>query len=210
MKATDYPCAAKANQDMGACTVFFELYSARIFTYFQYRFADSATAQDLTMQVFENLLRSLPRYDETRAPFPAWLFSIARHVAADWQRRQSLRRFIPWDDIARQPSSDPAPEQVLVDSEERRRLSAALSRLSSRERDLIGLRFTGDMTNRAIAELTGLSENHVAVIIYRALNKLRQSLAETAVEAGFPESSNEPEPGDPRPEPVPQTEGDHE
>lgn len=94
------------------CTSLFEQYSARIFTYFQYRCGDAAAAQDLTMQVFERILRSLPRYDENRAPISAWLFSIARHVAADWQRRQYLRKFIPWDAFTHHPSPDLGPEQA--------------------------------------------------------------------------------------------------
>lgn len=178
MRKPDPQSDAKADQVIETATILFDQYAARIFTYFQYRCNDSATAQDLTMQVFERLLHSLPRYDEDRAPISAWLFSIARHVAADWQRRQYLRKFIPWDDFSRQPSKDPGPEQITLESEERIRLRQALRHLSNKERDLIGLRFASGLTNRAIAEMTGLSESNVAVILFRALQKLRQSLSD--------------------------------
>lgn len=180
MRKLDRQSDAKADEVTDRVTVLFEQYAARIFTYFQYRCCDSATAQDLTMQVFERLLRSLPRYDEDRAPVSAWLFSIARHVATDWQRRQYLRKFLPWDDFSRQPSVEPGPELITVESEERIRLRQALRRLSHRERDVIGLRFASGLTNRAIAEITGLSESNVAVILFRALGKLRQSLTEAS------------------------------
>ena len=180
MKAPDQQHTAKAGQQMEAFTALYEQYSARIFTYFQYRCSDSATAQDLTMQVFERLLGCLPGYNSGRAPFSAWLFSIARHVAADWQRRQYLRKWIPWEDFTRRPSGDPGPEQAALESEERRNLRQALSQLSSRERDLVGLRFSSGLTNRAIAHLTGLSESNVAVILYRAMRKLRQHLTAPA------------------------------
>lgn len=178
MKRPDHLQAEKNGQDDTIYTPIFEQYAARVFTYFQYRCNDTATAQDLTMQVFERLLHSLPRYDEDRGPVSAWLFSIARHVALDWQRRQYLRKFIPWDDFSRQPSIDPGPEQMTLESEERIHLRQALRKLSNRERDIIGLRFTSGLTNRAIAELTGLSESNVAVILFRALQKLRQLLSE--------------------------------
>ena len=179
MKSSPYQGERKADQASETLTLLFEQYAARVFNYFQYRCNDTATAQDLTMQVFERLLRSLPRYDEDRAPVAAWLFSIARHVATDWQRRQYLRKFIPWEDFSRRPSAEPGPEQITLESEERIRLHQALRQLSSRERDIVGLRFASGLTNRAIAEMTGLSESNVAVILFRALQKLRRSLSET-------------------------------
>lgn len=178
MRKPDHQGNGKADQKIEALTVMFEQYATRVFQYFQYRCNDTATAQDLTMQVFERLLRSLPRFDEDRAPVTAWLFSIARHVVTDWQRRQYLRKFIPWDDVSQRSSLDPSPEQITIESEERIRLHRALRRLSHRERDIIGLRFSSGLTNRAIAEITGMSESNVAVILFRALRKLRLSLTE--------------------------------
>lgn len=174
------PQGEEACQENDLCTALFDQYAGRVFTYFQYRCDDAATAQDLTMQVFERMMRSLPRYDEDRAPISAWLFSIARHVGTDWQRRQYLRKFIPWDDFQHKPSGDPSPEEAALESEARIQLRRALRKLSSRERDVIGLRFTSGLTNRTIAELTGLSESNVAVILFRALRKLRQSLSEVS------------------------------
>lgn len=65
---------------------------------------------------------------------------------------------------------------MIVESEERRQLRVALRELSSRERDLVALRFSSGLTNRRIAEITGLTESNVAVILYRALRKLRERL----------------------------------
>jgi len=50
--------------------------------------------------------------------------------------------------------------------------------LSEREQEIIGLKFGGGLTNRKIAALLDLKENHVAVILYRAMHKLRQRLVE--------------------------------
>jgi RNA polymerase sigma factor (sigma-70 family) len=64
------------------------------------------------------------------------------------------------------------PEAVIQD-EWQHRLLVALRTLSERERDVLGLKFAGGLTNRAIAQLTGLREGHVGVIVYRAVGKLR-------------------------------------
>ena len=56
-------------------------------------------------------------------------------------------------------------------------LLAVLAHLSERERDLLSLKFAAGLTNRRIAEITGLSDTNVGVIVYRALQHLRLILA---------------------------------
>lgn len=62
-------------------------------------------------------------------------------------------------------------------NETRAELLAAVARLSDRERDLIALKFAAGLTNRRIAELTGLSESNLGVILYRAVPRLRAEMS---------------------------------
>jgi RNA polymerase sigma-70 factor (ECF subfamily) len=161
----------------------YEQYLEKVFTYCQYRCDSARTAEDLAEQVFERVLRCLPNYDSAQAPFAAWLFAIARHVVTDWQRRQYVRSFLPWERFLRHPSREAGPEQAAVENEERRELHRALAQLSARERDLLGLRYASRLTNREIAALTGFGESKVAVTIFRAIKKLRTVLEESEVQA---------------------------
>ena len=52
-------------------------------------------------------------------------------------------------------------------------LAAALDELGDREREIIALRFGGDLTGPEIASLTGLSLANVQQILSRSLRKLR-------------------------------------
>jgi len=52
-----------------------------------------------------------------------------------------------------------------------------VARLSDRERDLVALKFAAGLTNRRIAELTGLSESNLGVILYRAVPRLRAEMS---------------------------------
>jgi RNA polymerase sigma-70 factor (ECF subfamily) len=70
----------------------------------------------------------------------------------------------------------------VADHELQDQLLGAVARLDSRERDLIGLKFAAGLTNRRIAKLTGLSENNVAIILYRAVRRLRAELKAQGVE----------------------------
>jgi RNA polymerase sigma-70 factor (ECF subfamily) len=55
-------------------------------------------------------------------------------------------------------------------------LENALDKLGSRERELIALRYGGDLTGPEIAELTGLSLANVQQILSRSLRRLRAEL----------------------------------
>ena len=46
--------------------------------------------------------------------------------------------------------------------------------LKDNERDLLGLKYNTGLNNRQIAELTGLSEQNVGVILFRAIKQLRK------------------------------------
>ena len=82
------------------------------------------------------------------------------------------------DALAERPGRDPKTEDVLAADESRGELLGALAALGERERELLALRFGAGMTNRAIAEQTGLGESNVGVTLHRALKKLKAALDE--------------------------------
>ena len=58
------------------------------------------------------------------------------------------------------------------------RLGRLLARLAPRERELIALKYGAEMTNRAIARLTGLRESNVGTILHRTIQVLRAAWPE--------------------------------
>jgi RNA polymerase sigma factor (sigma-70 family) len=85
---------------------------------------------------------------------------------------------VPLEHVEPRAGDWPSVEQSLTDRQETEALLAQVAQLSEREQEIIGLKFGGGLTNRKIAALLGLKENHVAVILYRAMRKLRQRLRE--------------------------------
>jgi RNA polymerase sigma factor (sigma-70 family) len=77
---------------------------------------------------------------------------------------------------------EPAIEENVFLNETKGQLLGALKQLSIREQNIIALKFWGDLTNRQIAHMMKLSENNVAVILFRALKRLRKILAEDGVD----------------------------
>jgi len=148
----------------------------RIFTYVRYRCDDLVEADDLTSAIFERALKFLKSYQPSVAPFSAWLFGIARNEVNKHLRARATKQCLAFEEIQGHPINDPTPEELVMEIESHREMVEAMTSLSERERDLLGLKFSSRLTNRQIAEITGLSESNVGVIIYRSLHKLRKKL----------------------------------
>jgi len=167
---------ARAAIEPAAFAAVYDYYFPRVYNYVRYRVTDPGVADDVTAQVFERVLAKIGRYDPQRAPFSAWLFAIARNAVNDHLRFRRRSRWMPVEALRGRRSPDPKPEDVVVSREEHAELLAAVARLGDRQRNLIALKFAAGLTNRRIAELTGLSESNVGVILYRAVRRLRTEL----------------------------------
>jgi RNA polymerase sigma-70 factor (ECF subfamily) len=157
----------------------FDHYFARIFAYALYRLRDPDKADEVTAQTFTAAIASIQRFDPSRGSFDAWLFGIARNVIRKHLRSERIRRWITFDALFSEPATPMRwVEEIAANNEMLAKLLPLLSNLSERERDILSLKFGAQMTNRDIAETTGLSPSHVGVILYRTLHDLRDRLQE--------------------------------
>jgi RNA polymerase sigma-70 factor (ECF subfamily) len=159
----------------------YDEYLPRVLNYVRLRVGDNDTAQDLTAQCFERALARIHTLRD-RGAFGGWLFSIARTTVAGYYRRR--KTFVPLESIADRPSDDPPVEGQLVRGQEVEALRRALALLSDREQEIIRLRFVAGLTNRDIGKMMRLREGNVAVILFRALRKLRRTLTEPEMPSG--------------------------
>ena len=145
-------------------------YLPRVYNFFRYRVGDRALAEDLTAATFEKAWRGRSRFRRDLSAFSTWLFTIARNVAIDHFRRRE--QDIPLDTVSE--AIDPiSVEETVQRNHDFARLSAVLSQLPARERELVAFKYGGGLNNREIARLTHLSESNVGVILYRVVEKLR-------------------------------------
>jgi RNA polymerase sigma-70 factor (ECF subfamily) len=143
----------------------------RVFNFFRYRFASDAVAEDLTSRTFEKAWSARARYRRDLAGFSTWLLSIARNVAIDHLRAQ--RPHLPLE-AAEDVATPGTPHDDVAKASDLARLGALLQTLPSREQELVALKYGAEATNRAIAELTGLSESNVGTILHRVVQALRR------------------------------------
>jgi len=149
----------------------------RIYNLFRYRVGPGAVAEDLTAATFEKAWGARHRYRKDRAAFGTWLFAVARNMAVDYFR--GARRSVPLDEVAGM-SAGPTPEDMAERRSDEDRLGRILARRTERERELLGLKYGAECTNREIARVTGLSESNVGTILHRAVEALRADWDEGA------------------------------
>ncbi|MBL8076700.1 MAG: sigma-70 family RNA polymerase sigma factor [Anaerolineales bacterium] len=155
----------------------FDRYYPAVFRFFRFRGADADTANDLAASVFERALSHIDQFDPRKAQIQTWLFAIARNISINhWKSEKGT---LPLDDDL--PQSDVPLEELVIRAEEKERVLLALQTLDNRSREVIALKFSSELSNRAIAQLTGLSESNIGVVLYRSLMKLRRQLSQIEV-----------------------------
>ncbi len=145
----------------------------RVYGFLAYRVRDPQATEDLTQATFERALRAWSRFDPRRGSERTWLLAIARNLLIDFHRRDHAARVDGLEE--RRLPTVAGPEQRIDGSPE---LATALDRLSDRDREVLALRFGGDLTGPEIAELLELTLANVQQIISRSLRKLRTLLEE--------------------------------
>ena len=143
----------------------------RVYGFFAYTLSSGADAEDLTQQTFERAMRAWGRYDGSRASPSTWLLAIARNLLIDHLRAAGAAQTLGDEDLEGMPAPPDRPSLGLDPDLER-----ALAQLAPREREVIALRFGGDLTGGEIAELTGLSTANVQQILSRSLRRMRECL----------------------------------
>lgn len=145
-----------------------------VYGFLAYRVRSKEVAEDLTQSTFERALRGWSRFDPRKASERTWLLVIARNLLIDHHRKHREDPVAEVDERSL-PSVD-GPEQRASTSPQ---LIAALAELSDRDREVVALRFGGDLTGPEIAQLLGLSLANVQQILSRSLRRLRTLLAES-------------------------------
>ncbi|MEA2209850.1 MAG: hypothetical protein QOF54_2327 [Solirubrobacteraceae bacterium] len=153
---------------------------------------DRAGAEDVTALAFERLYRSRARLDRRRGTPRAWLFTVARNAALDELRRRRRhlddpreRERIDLDPSTGAvalagPTHEADPAETIEQAERRATVHAALLALPLREREIVLLKFHGQLTNGELARVLGISQSNAGTRVHRALTRLRGSCVELA------------------------------
>jgi len=130
-------------------------------------------AEELTEDTFVKLGTKRPR-DRGKGSFKTWLYTIGRHVAIDYLRRQKGAS-VSIDDCLQLP--DELDLEVAYLREERRiTVHRALRRLKPDYRQVLWLVYFDDLTHKEAAAVMKKSVHATETLVYRARQALKAEL----------------------------------
>ena len=174
MGQSDRSLERKAKYNKSAFRKLYQHWVTPVYHYFLYRVRNPKEAEDLTSQVFLEVLEQLPNYTE-KGHFPAWLFTIVRYKSADHFR--SLKPVIPIDTT--QISEDLLPLlDHAIHTEELRCLSRLIQALPENEQELIRLRFVAGLKYGEMAVVLKRNKEAIRKQVSRLLHSLQDKLEE--------------------------------
>lgn len=136
--------------------------------------AEPADRDDLFQEMALQLWRSQAAFRGQSAA-PTWIYRVCLNTAMTW-RRGTLRRkrnLQPDVDLTRVSDAAQSPAESASQGEMLEKLYAAIQAMPNFDRALVLLVLDG-LAYREIAEVTGLTENHVGVALLRARKRLAE------------------------------------
>lgn len=159
-----------------AIATLYESHFERVARYIAVRTGDSTEAEDLASEVFVRALRSADSYEEKGAPMEAWVFRIAHNIVVDQLRKRDRRpASVPLDEAFSVAGPDD-PAREVVRMHEAEEVRAAMASLTDAQRQVVSLRFGGEMTSEEVARVVGKNPGAVRELQSAALKKLRTVL----------------------------------
>lgn len=156
--------------DLGAFEVLFTRHQQEVFGWVYRIVRDRSEAEELTVEAFWKIYVARARFDRNRS-FGAWARRIATNLALN--RLRSRRRHQPLLVEPRAPrTADPVERRDLRDH-----IASALAGLSPKLRLVATLALVEEVPYAEIAAALGLSPEAVRSRLFRAVRKLRKTLA---------------------------------
>jgi len=148
-------------------------YGDRLYRFGVQLLGDTGLAEELVQECFVRLWRTAGRFDLSRGSVAAYLFVIARSIAADLRKRSSSRPLAPVDEAhaPTQPDNADRIVETLI-------VRDALDSLSAAHREVLMLVHADGLTQSQIAERLGLPLGTVKTRMFHGLKALRTALAE--------------------------------
>ena len=143
----------------------FNSFYDKIYSFTLMRVGNVHDAEDIASDVFVKVAEKLDTYKPEKAAFSTWIFTIALNDIRKYFRDR--KTFYSLDDMFEIVAQFDIEEEFLR-RDELVCLSHALSELDEKQREVVHLKYFGELPSRRIAEIMNLSETNVGVILHRS------------------------------------------
>lgn len=166
-----------AKKDPQKFAALYDKYFDQIYRYVFRRCSDKETVHDLVSQTFYDALSHMKDYEWRGFSFSAWLYKIAHNNVLKWYRQQGRVKKV---DFEEEPDFRDDKAEDVLDTLKKKDLqdevAEVMEKLDPQDREIIKLKFFEEVSNVEIAQIMGLSANHIGVKVFRALKKVKQLL----------------------------------
>jgi RNA polymerase sigma-70 factor, ECF subfamily len=172
-----------------ALSILYNQFLPGIFGYIAIRVPDRTTAEDLTSEVFLQMIEGIHQLRaKDEAGFTAWLLRIARIVVAGYYRKREKQPMLvalptdSYDETQREhsnlaashPNSDPASWAEA--REDWHVVVQAINLLTEKQRQVLVGRLILGYDVAAVARMLGIKANAIKALQFRALHSLQRLL----------------------------------
>ncbi len=161
------------HHDQEAFAQLYEEHFDKIYRYVTFKIGNETEAEDMTQQVFLNALQSISSFKWKGIPFSAWLFRIAHNQIVDYLRKKK-HLTVPLDESL--ASNDDNPQSVVEQKLDIEQLILATKQLTGAQREVISLRFAGELPIAQVAKAMGKSQGAVKALQHSAIVALRKTI----------------------------------
>jgi RNA polymerase sigma-70 factor (ECF subfamily) len=160
---------AKAGDDAAFTLLFRDVQPALL----RYLRVIAPDAEDVAGDTWLQVVGGLRRFRGEEQEFRAWLFTIARHRAADSGRSRARRPAVPLDlTEAEQQLMSPDTADQALEAVSTRKVLELIASLPGDQAEIIMLRVVAGLEAREVARIVGKSPGAVRVAAHRGLRKL--------------------------------------
>ncbi len=162
--------------DQTALTQIYEENFDKIYRYIVLKIGERTEAEDMTQQVFLNAFKSISSFKWKGTPFSAWLYRIAHNQIVDYLRKKSKRPTVSLDESMTAAAGN-NPEKTAEQNLDIQNLVTAANNLTEAQREVISLRFAGELPVAQVARIMGKSEGAVKALQHSAIISLRKVMS---------------------------------
>lgn len=166
--------------DKDALSELYDQSSAQVFGLIVRIVGDSATAEEIALDIYVQVWKAAASFDPERGSAAAWLFLMARSRAIDYLRSKagqtrSRERELP-EEYRQVRDEAPDPEESAGAGSRRAVIVKALGELEPEKRQAIELAFFGGLSHSEISDRLELPIGTVKTRIRSGMQKLRKTL----------------------------------
>lgn len=176
----DVLVAAFASGDNQAFDVLLERHQSRIFNYIHHIVKDEVVSNDVFQEAFVRVITTIRqgRYNAD-GKFVSWVMRIAHNIIIDLYRQEKSESTVSTDEadydiLNRRELCDATIEEVMIDNAICNDVRLLVRTLPREQRQVLVMRYYGNMSFKEIAERTGVSINTALGRMRYAILNLRR------------------------------------